>query len=154
MGTFATVKPYSLRSFFHLSAAVYLRRHGSYPRREKAEQKALRGGPHSRGTSHGARSPHFPLWEVTSRMEQPLVLMEQPNECAIKRAVGPATCLGGGQGDRPTRATYQLTLRILCLLLSNDLLATQLIVVLAATGDGVRALSRSPSAVPQESAQD
>jgi hypothetical protein len=27
--------------------------------------------------------------------------MEQPNECAVKRAVGPATCLGGGQGDRP-----------------------------------------------------
>jgi len=32
---------------------------------------------------------------------QPLALMEQPNEYAVNRAVGPATCLGGGQGDRP-----------------------------------------------------
>src|ERR1700748_2901858 len=48
-------------------------------------------------------------------MGQPLFLMEQPNGCAVKRAVGPATCLGGGQGDRPTyhrrwgQGTVQIT---------------------------------------------
>jgi hypothetical protein len=40
MGTFATVKPYSLRSFFHLSARRYPPRMGSYPRKEKAEREA------------------------------------------------------------------------------------------------------------------
>jgi hypothetical protein len=40
MGTFASVKPYSLRLFFHLSARRYPPRMGSYPRREKAEREA------------------------------------------------------------------------------------------------------------------
>ena len=52
-----------------------------------------------------------------------LCLWSNPMNARSKRAVGPATCLGGGQGDRPTWATCQLTLRILCLLLPNDSLA-------------------------------
>ena len=40
-----------------------------------------------------------------------------------QRAVGPATCFGEDRETGPTRATYQLTLLILCLLLPNDSLA-------------------------------
>jgi hypothetical protein len=40
MGTFASVKPYSLRSVFHALVPRYPPRMGSYPRREKAEREA------------------------------------------------------------------------------------------------------------------
>ena len=36
--------------------------------------------------------------------------MEQANECAVKRAVGPATCFGGGQGDRPHQGHLPINL--------------------------------------------
>ena len=38
--TFASVKPHELRSLFHLRLRPIFRGMGSYPRREKAEQKA------------------------------------------------------------------------------------------------------------------
>src|SRR5690349_4780225 len=99
--------------------------------RTKAASRALVCGPECRPVS-AALSRHKHWRSMTALpvvgsdcpvTGQPLALMAQPNEYAVNRAVGPATCLGGGQGDRPTRATYQLTLRILCLLLSNDSLA-------------------------------
>ena len=85
-----------LRELRHLARYLPLAPAG----REKAEQKAR----------ESAGQPH--------------VLMEQPNECAIKTRGGSGDLPRGEDRETgPTRPTCQLTLRILCLLLPNESLA-------------------------------
>ena len=97
--------------------------------------RELRGLPRARGTSHGARSPHFPLWEVTVPRQPAcsygaIQFNARSNARWVRRLAS-----GEDRETGPTRATYQLTLRI-TLLVALQRLAGDI-------GDGVKALSRS-----------